>query len=286
MWLDGSLYVAGAAEHLEAHRHRRRRRGRQARRVVRGQDAHRLRQRPARPVPRAATAGSTGARARSPSRRTPGRTAASSRRRPRTSSAAGPTAAGIEPVMTGGMDNPVDVVFTPGGERIFTTTFFSTRRRPPRRPDPRGLRRRLRQGPRRARRPSRGPAELMPVLVAPGPGRALRPGPLRVRRRSATTTATTCSLCQFNLHKVTRHVLTPQRAARSPRDDSDFVCRDNLDFHPTDVLEDADGSLLVVDTGGWYKLCCPTSQLWKPDVLGGDLPRAPRRRRRPTTRAV
>ena len=26
--------------------------------------------------------------------------------------------------MTGGMDNPVDVVFTPGGERIFTTTFF------------------------------------------------------------------------------------------------------------------------------------------------------------------
>ena len=28
----------------------------------------------------------------------------------------------VEPVMTGGMDNPVDVVFTPGGERIFTTT--------------------------------------------------------------------------------------------------------------------------------------------------------------------
>ena len=26
--------------------------------------------------------------------------------------------------MTGGMDNPVEVVFTPGGERIFTTTFL------------------------------------------------------------------------------------------------------------------------------------------------------------------
>ena len=26
--------------------------------------------------------------------------------------------------MTGGMDNPVEVAFTPGGERIFTTTFF------------------------------------------------------------------------------------------------------------------------------------------------------------------
>ncbi len=35
-----------------------------------------------------------------------------------------PDGSGIEPVMTGGMDNPVDVVFTPAGERIFTTTFF------------------------------------------------------------------------------------------------------------------------------------------------------------------
>ena len=35
------------------------------------------------------------------------------------------------------------------------------------------------------------------------------------------------------------------------------------------MIEDADGSLLVVDTGGWYKLCCPTSQLHKPDILGG-----------------
>ena len=28
-------------------------------------------------------------------------------------------------------------------------------------------------------------------------------------------------------------------------DDSDFLVSDNLDFHPTDVVEDADGSLLV-----------------------------------------
>src|SRR5206468_520003 len=35
-----------------------------------------------------------------------------------------PDGSGLEVVMTGGMDNPVDVVFTPGGERIFTTTFF------------------------------------------------------------------------------------------------------------------------------------------------------------------
>src|SRR4051794_9794412 len=35
-----------------------------------------------------------------------------------------PDGSGIEPVMTGGMDNPVDAVFTPGGERAFTTTFL------------------------------------------------------------------------------------------------------------------------------------------------------------------
>ena len=71
----------------------------------------------------------------------------------------------------------------------------------------------------------------------------------------------------FNLQKVTRHVLEPSGATFTTHD-SDFLVSNNHDFHPTDVLDDADGSLLVVDTGGWYKLCCPTSQLWKPDVLG------------------
>src|SRR5207253_3776225 len=36
-----------------------------------------------------------------------------------------------------------------------------------------------------------------------------------------------------------------------------------------DCLEDADGSMLVLNTGGWYKLCCPSSQLVRDDVLGG-----------------
>jgi hypothetical protein len=74
--------------------------------------------------------------------------------------------------------------------------------------------------------------------------------------------------CYFNLHKVVRHELI----ANGPTFDTvdtDFLACDHPDFHPTDVFEDADGSLLIVDTGGWYKVCCPTSQLAKPDVLGG-----------------
>ncbi|MEX2027379.1 MAG: hypothetical protein WEH44_08760, partial [Pirellulaceae bacterium] len=74
--------------------------------------------------------------------------------------------------------------------------------------------------------------------------------------------------CNFNLHRVTRHELTKKGGSYESKD-SEFVVSSNLDFHPTDILEDADGSLLIVDTGGWYKLCCPSSQLWKPDIRGG-----------------
>ena len=87
------------------------------------------------------------------------------------------------------------------------------------------------------------------------------------RPSSDRSIRTTCSPPCFNLQKVTRHVLEPDGSTFKTQD-CDFLVSDNHDFHPTDVLEDADGSLLVIDTGGWYKLCCPTSQLVKPDVLG------------------
>jgi putative membrane-bound dehydrogenase-like protein len=180
-----------------------------------------------------------------------------------------PDGSGVEPVMTGGMDNPVEVVFTPTGERIFTTTFFQ---------HPGGGKRdglvhavyggvygkvhdviddpsHVRTGP-----------EVMPVLSHLGPA---APSGLyrfesdafgREYRDNLFTAA-------FNLHKIVRHELTASGATFSSKDSEFLVC-DDLDFHPTDVLEDADGSLLVLDTGGWYKLCCPTSQLHKPDIVG------------------
>ena len=42
----------------------------------------------------------------------------------------------------------------------------------------------------------------------------------------------------FNLQKVTRHVLTPDGATFKTRDE-DFLVASDLDFHPTDVQEDA-----------------------------------------------
>jgi putative heme-binding domain-containing protein len=75
-------------------------------------------------------------------------------------------------------------------------------------------------------------------------------------------------LCaQFNMRKVSRHQLHPDGATYRTTD-TDFLVCDHPDFHPTDVFQAPDGSVLVIDTGGWYKLCCPTSQVAKPNVLG------------------
>jgi putative membrane-bound dehydrogenase-like protein len=71
----------------------------------------------------------------------------------------------------------------------------------------------------------------------------------------------------FNMHKVMRHVVERDGATfRSV--EHDFLVSDQADFHPTDVLEDADGSILVIDTGSWF-IHCPTSRLGRGPVSGG-----------------
>lgn len=71
----------------------------------------------------------------------------------------------------------------------------------------------------------------------------------------------------FNTGKVLRHRLSPQGGTFAC-DTEDFVTANQSDVHFTDVLEDADGSLLVIDTGGWYHACCPASGSSKPEVQG------------------
>ena len=172
----------------------------------------------------------------------------------------------VEPVLTGGMDNPVDVAFTTTGDRLLTATFL--------------------EHPQLGKRDALIHAvyggvygKLHGVIDGhPRTGELLGPvchlGP---SAPSGLTRATGAGFSEpgretfyaalFNMQKVTRHELVPAGATFTSKD-TDFVVADSLDFHPTDVIEDADGSLLVVDTGAWYKLCCPTSQLAKPDVPG------------------
>lgn len=71
----------------------------------------------------------------------------------------------------------------------------------------------------------------------------------------------------FNTGKILRHRLT-REGGTFAAETGDFVTPTQEDVHLTDVLEDADGSLLVVDTGGWFRACCPASGTSKPDVYG------------------
>jgi putative membrane-bound dehydrogenase-like protein len=179
-----------------------------------------------------------------------------------------PDMSGFESVMSGGMDNPVEVAFTAEGEPVVISTFIDLSQ--PGRRD--GLAHAVwggvfgkindvvdEPGVRRT-------GGLMPVLSQVGPAAACA---LMRYEGDAFGAEYRDNLfgTLFNLRKVTRHVLRPHGASYAA-EDSDFLVSDQMDFHPTDVLQDADGSLLVVDTGGWYKLCCPSSQLAKADVMG------------------
>lgn len=177
----------------------------------------------------------------------------------------------IEPVMTGGMDNPVEVAFTPAGERFFTSTFLQ---------HPGGG---LRDGIAHAvyggvygkensvlaDHPRTGP--LMPIMTQLGPAAPSGLACLQSDRLTPFTKhnqARVLVAALFNLQKVTAHQLVSEGASYRSID-RDLVVADRIDFHPTDVIEDADGSLLIIDTGGWYDLCCPTSRIDQKTASGG-----------------
>lgn len=178
-----------------------------------------------------------------------------------------PDGTGIEAVMTGGMDNPIKVAFHSSGERFISTTFLQN----PAGGKRDGLIHALYGGVYGKDyfvaydHPWTSP-QLLPPLTHMGPA-----APCGMTMYASTFLGDeyrdNLFVAQFNLRKVSRHELIPDGASFQTRD-TDFLVSDNFDFHPTDVFEDADGSLLIVDTGGWYKICCPTSQLHKPDILG------------------
>lgn len=150
-----------------------------------------------------------------------------------------PDGSEFEPVSTGGMDNPVEVAFTPGGEPLFTTTQFQY----PGTPRTDGLFHAVYGGvyPKDLaaiyEHPWTGP-KLLPVVTFWG---ASAPAGLVHYQSGAFGAAFLDNMfvAHFNFHKVTRHVLTVDGATFKSRD-HDFLTSTDIDFHPTDVLEDAD----------------------------------------------
>ena len=173
----------------------------------------------------------------------------------------------FDSIASGGMDNPVEIAFTPEGEPIFSTTFYSH--------PTQGRRDALVHAIYGAVFPKHH--DVVDDLVRTGPllspvthlGPAVPAGLMRYRNTSlGPHFRNNLISAQFNLHRIQRHILHRQGSSFQT-DDIDILRTSDPNFHPTDVLEDANGDLLVIDTGGWYKLCCPSSQLENSDAFGG-----------------
>jgi putative membrane-bound dehydrogenase-like protein len=178
-----------------------------------------------------------------------------------------PDGTGLEWLSGGGFDNPVELTFTPSGETIGTMTYFK---------DPEnGERDALLHFVEGGVYPKwysvvsefKRTGDLMPVMtkfarIAPSGLQRYRGQAFGAEYEGNLFTA------QFNPHRVQRHIVS-REGATFRTEDQDFLTSSDPDFHPTDVIEDADGSLLVLDTGAWFIHGCPISRVAKPEIKGG-----------------
>ncbi len=190
-----------------------------------------------------------------------------------------PNGGPIERLMTGGMDNPSDLTFSPEGERFFCSTFMHH--------PGNGLRDGLGHAPRggmfgKQQQVLEGHWTTGPILqpianlgpaapasvhylqsnaVAKSTGWYKTDSPSALQNRYLVSS-------QFNLHKIGLHRLVPNGSSFET-ENHDLLSADRVDFHPVDILEESDGSLLVFDTGGWYDLCCPSSGTDQKVAMGG-----------------
>ncbi len=166
----------------------------------------------------------------------------------------------------GSMDNPVEVDFLPDGRMIGTVNLYYNQPRGDtlihwlyggvyERPDQLGA---IAGLPRMR--------EKMPVVhnfghVAVSGMTVYRSGALDAGWRGDVL------VTYFNTQKVIRARLVPEGATFTATEHP-LLALEDPDIHLTDVMEDHDGSLLVLDTGGWFRKGCPSSLVEKPDLRG------------------
>jgi putative heme-binding domain-containing protein len=179
-----------------------------------------------------------------------------------------PDGSNLEWISAGGMNNPVGLTFTTASEVLGVQTYFT---------DPKagqrdalmywtegGIYPKPNSNITRDALPLTG--ELMPVVTKYS--RVAPAGITRYRNSSlGEDFQDNLFSAQFNTHRVLRHKLIRDGASFRTEDEV-FFSTPNEDFHPTDVFEDGDGSLLVVETGGWFIKGCPLSQVSKPELQG------------------
>ncbi|MFC5409272.1 PVC-type heme-binding CxxCH protein [Larkinella bovis] len=180
-----------------------------------------------------------------------------------------PDGSGLEAMSGGGFDNSIEIAFMPSGETIGTMTYFV---------DPQdGQRDALMHWVEGGTYPKPNPViaedrlkltgDLMPVMTKMP---RVAPSGLMRYRGDGFGRAYQDNLfnAEFNTGRIMRHLVSPDGATYKTVDEV-FLKSTSPDSHPTDVLQDADGSMLVVVTGGWFIEGCPLSRVAKPEVQGG-----------------
>lgn len=175
----------------------------------------------------------------------------------------------IQTFATGGMDNPVEIVFTPEGDMLGTVNLMYAQPRGdclvhwqyggvyPREDFAESLGQEfVRTGP------------LLPELH--NFGHVAVSGLCRFEGDGWGPNANgSLFITQFNTNRIVQIQLKPQQATYQVNQVKDFLISTDKDFHPTDVLQAPDGSLLVIDTGGWFRIGCPQSSVAKSHIPGG-----------------
>jgi putative membrane-bound dehydrogenase-like protein len=175
-----------------------------------------------------------------------------------------PDGSELEVVCGGGMDNPVEIAFTEEGEPLVTVDILHNM---PSRND--GIIFAIEGGNYPWHEVSKEfprTGDLLPAVENLG---WVAPSGLMRYRSAAFGKEYQGNLfsAQFNRHRIQRHTLERFGASFKCKTE-DFLTTDDKNFHPTDVFEDADGSLIVIDTGGWFRIGCPTSQIARPEFKG------------------
>lgn len=161
--------------------------------------------------------------------------------------------------------NPVEVIFTPEGELLSTAAIYDSFGG--KRHDalihwlPGGLTQRIYGVPLLPETGVRMPALIRWGQVAPA-------GLVRYRgQQFGPEYKDRLFTCHFNTNRVLA-VSLKEHGATFTTSEEEILSSPNIDFRPADILEDADGSLLLIDTGGWLSWGCPHSKTSKPEIKG------------------
>ncbi len=179
-----------------------------------------------------------------------------------------PDGTDLEVFATAGMNNPVGLAFSETGDRFLSGTFFFLPRTSPGLCD--GISHAVYGGvygrnhaPVLVSRPRTG--DFLPVMSQTG---ASAPSGVMIPRSDALGLKGDLLCADFNLRRVSLHRLSRSGSSYATEIET-LLESDQAELHPTDVIEDADGSILVADTSSWWKMCCPTSTIIDPADMGG-----------------